>query len=143
MSAMSTVDLMDPMEMYVVNDDVILFEDTEMSPAMDIYDYREILNYIQPNYDCLSTFNYDKYDGKISMLIDVLCYCSKISANNREVIEIIINLMPYITKENPSYNELMTHPIIPKLISYFEDVDIKNDDPMFMAYYRVLRSLKN
>lgn len=137
------MNMIDPMEKYIVNDDVILFEDNEMIPAVDMYNYNEDYNYISTGcYNNQSIFNYDNYDGKVCMLINVLFYCGTLEPDNREVVEIIVNLMPYITKEKPSFDELMTHPIIPKLISYFEDVDIKNDDSMFMAYYRVLRSLK-
>ncbi len=142
---MDSVNLMDPIEKYVVKDDVILFEDT---PAVDVYNYDRSYNGIYDrvtfsDYATNYKNKYNNYDANIILLLDIIWHCGLLSQGNREIAAIFAEFAFYIDNNNPSFDELLNHKSKNDLITALENSNIKHDDPMFMAYYRVLRSLKS
>jgi hypothetical protein len=141
---------------YIVNNDVVLFDKS--------YDITEIDEYydLSNSYYNKYPLNIDEYDAKIGILLDVMWYCNLLTLNNtnnqnntkdnnikdnnikdnNEINSILSEFSLYIITNNPTYDTLLKHSSLNKLINALESVNINPDDSMFMAYYRSIRSLK-
>lgn len=144
----SLIDFNDTTEKYPVNDDVILFEDYDsdykQSDDYNEYNYLDMYSYNKDTeYNITkSPFTLNNYDGKIELLLNVMWHCGLLSQDNKEITSVFGEMTYYIHQNKPTFVEFLKHPNIPELINTLELVDIKNDDPMFMAYYLALRYLK-
>ena len=122
----------DPMYTYINNDVILLNEHN-----LDIYSSDTLIhNKYEKNESLFNPINYN--DEKIQLLLDVLIYCNTLSQNN-----ILIKYIDYIQKHQLTYEKLIKHTIKLDIITALESVNISKEDPMFMGYYRTIRSLKN